>query len=86
MRRVIWVGKIESQHNLTDLFTKCLPTPTRACLLGGIVANSHDGLCLVDPDDSRLDCAFEWGLVSSYPWRQWDLLPWPLKQVRPRRH
>ena len=61
MRRVIRVGKIESQRNLADLFTKCLPTPTRAYLLGGIVANSHDGLCPVDPDYSRLNCAFEWG-------------------------
>ena len=57
----IQVGKIESQHYLTDLFTKCLPTPTRAYLLGGIVANSHDGLRLVDPDDSCLNRAFERG-------------------------
>ena len=58
---VIWVGKIESQHNLADLFTKCLPTPTCAYLLGGIVAKSHDGLRPLDPDDSRLDRAFEQG-------------------------
>ena len=57
-RQVIRVGKIESQRNLPDLFTKCLPTLTRAYLLGGIVANSHDGLHPVDPDDSRLNRAF----------------------------
>ena len=60
-RHVIRVGKIESQHNLADLFTKCLPTPTRPYLLGGIVANSHDGIRPVDPDDSHLNRAFEWG-------------------------
>ena len=59
--QVIQVGKIESQRNLADLFTKCLPTLTHAYLLGGIVANSHDGLRLVDPDDSRLIHTFERG-------------------------
>ena len=51
--RVIRVGKIESQHNLADLSTKCLRTPMCAYLL--------DGLRLVDPDDSRLTHAFERG-------------------------
>ena len=61
VHQVIWVGKIESQHNLADLFTKCLPTPTCAYLLGGIVANLHNGLRPVDPDDSRLNHVFEQG-------------------------
>ena len=60
-RWVIRVHKIESQRNLTDLFIKCLPTPTCAYLLGGIVVKSHDGLRPVDPEDSCLNHTFEQG-------------------------
>ena len=80
---VIQVGKIESQHNLADLFTKCLPTPTCTYLLGGIVANSHDGLCPVDPDDSCLNHAFEWGRFPVAHGDNGTSCHGPLKQVRP---
>ena len=84
--QVIWVGKIESQCNVADCFTKCLPTPTCAYLLGGIVANSHDGLCPVDQDDSRLNCTFEQGRFPVAHGKNGTSCHGPLKQVWPRHH
>ena len=60
-RCIIRVGKIESTRNLADLFTKCLPTATRAYLLGGMVAMTHEGFRNVGSNDSRLNCGFEMG-------------------------
>ena len=56
---VAHVGKIESSHNLADLFTKCLLTSTRHYLLGGMVHMGTTGLRTVAKNDSRLNCAFE---------------------------
>ena len=60
-RCVIRVGKIESTRNLADLFTKCLLTATRAYLLGGMVAMTHEGFRNVKANDSRLNRGFERG-------------------------
>ena len=66
VRCVIRVGKIESTWNLADLFTKSLPTATRAYLLGGMVAMTHEGFRDVEANDSHLNLGFERGYVSSY--------------------
>ena len=78
-------AEVERQSlSLYDLFTKHLPTPTCTYLLGDIVANSHDGLCLVDPDDSCLNRAFEWGRFPVAHGDNGTSCHGPLKQVRPR--
>ena len=60
-RSVIHVGKINSNRNLADLFTKCLPMPTRAYLLGGMVVSSNEGLRPVEDEDTCLNHRFERG-------------------------
>ena len=60
-RYVIRVGKIESAWNLSDLSTKCLPTATRAYLLGGMVAMTHEGFRNVEANDSHLNRGVERG-------------------------
>ena len=65
-RCVIRVGKIESAWNLPDLFTKCLPTATRAYLLGGMVVMTHEGFCNVEANGSHFNRGVERGKVSSY--------------------
>ena len=47
----IKVGKIESERNLSDLFTKLLPTRTRQDLLNGIVIMPKNGLRKVEKED-----------------------------------
>ena len=54
-RGVMRVGKIESEANLSDLFSKILPQPTRQRLLQGIVYTSRQGLRPVEPGDYRLN-------------------------------
>ena len=61
VRCVIRVGKIKSTRNLADPFTKCLPTATRAYLLGGMVATTHEGFRNVEANDSRLNRGVERG-------------------------
>ena len=59
---IICVGKIESDKNLADLFTKVLPTSTRYDLLLGLVWMRRDQLRDVEKLDSRLnreDCRLQ---------------------------
>jgi len=51
----IRVGKIESEKNLSDLFTKPLPAETRYDLLSGIVWMSKKGLRDIEKEDYRLN-------------------------------
>ena len=54
-REIIRVGKIESDKNPADLFTKVLPTSTRYDLLLGLVWMRRDQLRDVEKLDSRLN-------------------------------
>ena len=54
-REVMRVGKIESENNLSDLFSKVLPGPTRHKLLQGIVWMHKHSLRAVERDDFRLN-------------------------------
>ena len=49
------VGKILTDYNLADLFTKPLPNDRRFLLLGGMVWMRTKGLREVEKDDARLN-------------------------------
>ena len=54
-RGIIRVGKILTDYNLADLFTKPLPNDRRFLLLGGMVWMRTKGLREVEKDDARLN-------------------------------